>query len=152
MLCLTRRIGVWRFLITAVLRDWNDANKRAHEGQLEMFRAVITSGQNAIKTSFLLNGGAAVALLAFIAHLAEIDRKKVPQFGCTLLPFAFGVLAITITSGLTYLSQWLYANPEPVARKRGFCINTLCIILGILSYVMFVWGLFSVYSIFHNYQ
>ena len=90
----------------ADLQNWIEANKYQHEGNLEMFRSVITSGQGAIKSSLLLNGGAAVALLAFIAHLAELQRDKVSEFASCLLLFAFGVLAIVVTSGCTYLSQW----------------------------------------------
>jgi len=135
----------------ADLQNWIETNKRNHEGQLEMFRSVISSGQQAIKSSFLLNGGAAVALLAFIAHLTQTDNAKIPEFGCRLLPFAFGVLAISVTSGCTYLSQWLYASLNLVARKWGFKLNVLCIILGISSYGFFIWGLFSTYGLFHNY-
>ena len=135
----------------ANLQNWIETNKRAHEEQLEMFRSVITAGQNAIKTSFYLNGGAAVALLAFIAHLVEVGKEKIPEFGCHLLPFAFGVLAITVTSGLTYLSQWLYANSKPITRQWGFRVNMCCIALGLLSYIFFVWGLISVNSSFHRF-
>src|SRR5205823_6150772 len=91
----------------ADLQNWIEANKYQHEGRLEMFRSVITSGQNAIRSSFLLNGGAAVALLAFIGHLAQFKAERVPEFAACLLPFAYGVLAIAVTSGFTYLSQWL---------------------------------------------
>lgn len=55
----------------ADLQRWVSENNHRHEAQLEMFRSVITAGQGAIKSAFLLNGGAAVALLAFIAHLAQ---------------------------------------------------------------------------------
>ena len=55
----------------ADLQNWIEANKHQHEGNLEMFRSVITAGQGAIKSSFLLNGGAAVAVLAFIAHISQ---------------------------------------------------------------------------------
>src|SRR5512146_1019063 len=91
----------------ADLQSWIETKKYEYEGNLEMFRSVITSGQGAIKSSFLLNGGSAVAMLAFIAHLAEFNAGKVPEFAACLLPFAFGVLAIVVTSGCTYLSQWL---------------------------------------------
>ena len=39
----------------ADLQNWVEANKYQHEGNLEMFRSVITSGQGAIKSSLLLN-------------------------------------------------------------------------------------------------
>jgi hypothetical protein len=135
----------------ADLQKWIETNKRNHEGQLEMFRSVIMSGQAAIKSSFLLNGGAAVAMLAFIGHLAQFKAEKVPAFSACLLPFAYGVLAIAVTSGLTYLSQWFYASTRPWARKVGFGLNMLSILLGISSYGFFVWGLFDTYRAFITY-
>src|SRR6185437_9417296 len=94
----------------ANLQNWIEANKQVHAGQMEMFRSVITSGQGAIKSSFLLNGGAAVAILAFIGHLAQFDAAKVPVFASCLVLFAYGVFAVAVTSGSTYLSQWFYAS------------------------------------------
>ena len=128
-----------------------EANKHVHEAQLEMFRSVITAGQNAIKSSFLLNGGASIALLAFIGHLAEFKPEKITDFASCMLPFAFGVLAIAMTSGFTYLSQWFYASSNPISRKFGFGVNVLCITLGIGSYFLFVWGLLSTYHVLAAY-
>lgn len=135
----------------ADLQNWVEANKHQQDQQLEMFRSVISSGQGAIKSSFLLNGGAAVALLAFISHLAQFNSAKVAIFASSLLPFSLGVLAIATTSGFTYLSQWLYASPGQRARKAGFIFNILCILLGLSSYVLFAWGLFSTYRLFLAY-
>ena len=136
----------------ADLQNWIEANKYQHEGNLEMFRSVISTGQNAIKSSFLLNGGAAVALLAFIAHLAQFSANKVPEFAACLLPFAFGVLAIVVTSGCTYLSQWLYASPSTWAKKGGLWLNVLCIVLAISSYALFTNGLSVTYRLFVAYK
>lgn len=135
----------------ADLQNWIETNKRDHDGQLEMFRSVITSGQAAIKSSFLLNGGAAVAMLAFIGHLAQFKAEKVSAFSACLLPFAYGVLAIALTSGLTYLSQWLYAGTNSTAQRVGFWLNILCILLGCSSYGFFSWGLFDTYRSFITY-
>jgi hypothetical protein len=55
----------------ADLQNWVETNKARNESQLEMFRSVITAGQNAIKATFLLNGAAAIAMLAFVSHLAQ---------------------------------------------------------------------------------
>ena len=105
-----------------------------------MFRAVITAGQNAIKTSFLLNGGAAVALLAFIAHMADVKPETVPVFASCMVPFTIGVLIIAVTSGLTYITQWLYQRTSLAGRKAGFWVNILCVVSGIASYLLFAWG------------
>lgn len=135
----------------ADLQNWVEANKHQHEQQLEMFRSVISSGQGAIKSSFLLNGGAAVALLAFISHLAQFSPAKVAMFAPCLLPFSLGVMAVAVTSGFTYLSQWLYSSPDASARKAGFVFNILCVLLGLGSYALFAWGLFSTYRQFLSY-
>lgn len=135
----------------ADLQNWIEANKHTHEAQLELFRSVITAGQSAIKSSFLLNGGAAVALLAFIGHLAQFKPAKVAAFGECLLPFSFGVLAIAITSGFTYLSQWFYAGTQPRVHKLGFGFNVACILLGVASYGLFTWGLFATYRVLAAY-
>jgi hypothetical protein len=135
----------------ADLQNWIETNKNNHEGRLEMFRSVITSGQAAIKSSFLLNGGAAVAMLAFIGHLAQFKSEKVPTFAACLMPFAYGVLAIAVTSGFTYLSQWFYTSPRPWARKIGFTFNILCILLGFSSYGFFLWGIYDTYRSFIAY-
>ncbi|CAI8841095.1 hypothetical protein [Methylococcus capsulatus] len=127
----------------ADLQNWIETNKYNHEGCLEMFRSVVTSGQAAIKSSFLLNGGAAVAMLAFIGHLAQFRPEKVPTFAACLMPFAYGVLAISVTSGFTYLSQWCYASTRPWMRKVGFAFNMLCILFGLSSYGFFLWGVYD---------
>lgn len=135
----------------ADLQNWIQANKLSSESNLEMFRSVISSGQSAIKSSFLLNGGASVALLAFIGHLAQFTPTKVAAFGNCLLPFTFGVLAISVTSGLTYLTQWLYASASAEARKAGFRVNVFCILLGFASYAFFTWGIVATYRLFLTY-
>lgn len=135
----------------ANLQNWVETNKLNHEGQLEMFRSVITSGQSAIKSSFLLNGGAAVALLAFIGHLAQVKPALVPAFAECLMPFCYGVLAVAVTSGCTYLTQWFYASPKSCAKKFGFALNILCILLGLSAYGFFLWGLFCSYRFFVAY-
>lgn len=132
-------------------QNWIEGNKHANEFRREMFRSVITAGQGAIRSSFLLNGGAAVALLAFIAHLTQISPGKVGMFAGCLLPFVIGVLVATATSGFTYLSQWLYASSLPRAVKVGFGLNIFCIALGLASYVLFAWGIVVANRAFLNF-
>ena len=122
-----------------------------NESQLEMFRSVITAGQAAIKSSLLLNGGAAVALLAFMGHLTQQTPERVADFATCLLLFTFGALAIVIVSGFTYLSQWFYTSNSSNARQWGFVFNLCCIALGVVSYVLFAWGLLEVYCEFVHY-
>lgn len=132
----------------AELQTVLESHKLAHAAKLEMFRSVISSGQGAIRHSFLMNGGASVALLAFIAHLAQIRSDRIQSFALCLVYFASGVLITTITAGATYLSQWFYASEFNWSRKIGFWLNILCIVLGLASYGIFVWGIYSAYGFF----
>lgn len=135
----------------AKFQIWVNENKSRHAGEIEMFRSVITAGQGAIKSSFLLNGGASFAMLAFIGHLAQFNTPMVPVFAKCLILFAFGVLAVAVTSGSTYLSQWFYGQSLGWTKKTGFLLNILCIVLGIVSYGMFTWGMFKSYFAFIEY-
>lgn len=116
-----------------------------HEGKLEMFRSVILAGQNALRASFLLNGGASVAMLAFISRLTEIHPDKVVVFTASLIPFIIGVLAITMASGATYLSQWFGAGAIENYHKTAFRLNIVAILLGLSSYGFFIWGMTRAY-------
>lgn len=118
-----------------------------NESSLEMFRSVIQSGQNAMRSSFLLNGGAAIAMLAFISRLTEAHLDKVAAFTASLIPFVIGVLAIAVTSGATYLSQWFYSGTTK-QQKIGFSLNIFAIVLGLSSYGFFSWGMITAYHEF----
>jgi len=118
-----------------------ERTKDASASRLEMFKSVIASGQNAIRTSFLMNGGASVALLAFIGHLAAVRPANVPLFADVLFPFVLGVLAMTMVSGFTYLSQWLYSESNRAQYVAGMTLNVLCILLGLGSYGCFIVGM-----------
>jgi hypothetical protein len=124
------------------------AYRHDHEANLEMFRSVIQTGQGAIKSSFLLNGGASLAILAFIGHLAKVDSAKVSEFADCILPFSFGVLFIAIVSGGTYLTQCMYSSSKSWVNKTGVVLQIATVLLTIVSYGMYVWGLMRTYQSF----
>ena len=118
---------------------------------LEMFRSVITATQSAIRSSLILNGGAALALLAFIGHLATIKSGNIESFATVLLWFTAGALAITIVSGFTYLSQMLYSTEKDSIQKWGDRLKYFCIVLAISSYGCFIIGMCYASSAFSNF-
>ncbi len=129
-----------------------ERHKNLNLSNLEMFKSIIAAGQNAMRSSFLLNGGAAVTLLAFISHLTEKQPDKVLLFADGLMPFVIGVWVVAITSGVTYLSQWFYASENGTWKfKLGSCLNVIAVLLGLGSYAFFVWGMCRVYSGFHTF-
>lgn len=128
-----------------------ERNRNQHASDLEMFKSVISAGQNAIRSSFLLNGGAAVALLAFISKLTEGQASKVGLFSESLIPFVVGVFVITLTSGITYLSQWCYDAEESWKVRTGFWLNIAAIFSGLSSYGFFIWGMCRAYAGFQSF-
>lgn len=133
----------------ANLQKWIEDVKCAHAHSIEMFKSVITAGQNALRTSFLMNGGASVATLAFIGHIATSDApSRVQLFVPSLTMFGFGVLIAALASGGTYLSQWFYASERSWAVRIGFWLNIGTIILGIAAYVVFGFGVMNAANVF----
>lgn len=135
----------------AKLQLWIKQNESVHAGNLEMFRAVIHAGQNALKTAFLMNGGATVALLAFLGKLSDQHQDKIAVFSYSLLVFVFGVLAITVASGTTYLSQWFYGQANQKDIRFGHIFNIVTILLSIISYALFISGTLIAYRAFNNF-
>ncbi|SMN17531.1 hypothetical protein CRYPA_287 [uncultured Candidatus Thioglobus sp.] len=132
----------------AELQVWIEQNKNAHNSNIEMFKSVISSGQNALRSAFLLNGGAAIAVLAFLGKLSEEHQDKITVFSSSLIIFVMGVLAVTMSSGFTYLSQWLYSSTEQKKKTIGFVFNLVAITLGLSSYGLFIWAMVRAYDAF----
>ena len=132
----------------AELQLWIKQNEAVQASNLEMFRTVISAGQNALKTAFLMNGGATVAILAFLGKLSDQHQDKIAIFSSSLIVFVVGVLVITVASGSTYLSQWFYAGSKSWKQQTGFWFNILAIVLGLASYGLFIWGAIRAYKAF----
>jgi hypothetical protein len=109
------------------------------DAQLELFKSVIQSGQAALKSLFLLNGGAAVAVLALIGHLSTstIAAAQVNKFAVPLLSFACGLAFAAMASGFTYLVQRAYSTRN---RRHGERLNHVVVLLSIGSLVAFAVG------------
>lgn len=121
----------------------NTDRELAHQTNLENFKAVIVAGQNAIKTMILINGGAAVAMLAFIGNFAGKLQNGPSFLAPSLLLFAIGSFLGGSVSGLTYLSRWLFANEKTI--DWGLRLNILCIVAGAASFGCFLAGVINVY-------
>jgi hypothetical protein len=92
----------------------------------------------------LLNGGATIAMLAFIAYLAESRPFSIPVLAPTIMPFAIGTFLSGVIYGGQYLAQHYYARGQT---GWGNCITLSCIALGVASYVAFFIGILFVYAV-----
>ena len=70
---------------------------------LEMFKSVILAGQTALKSCTIMNGGAAVALLAFIGSIwnKSTDIKILKLLLFSMILYVFGVFYGVVATGLT---------------------------------------------------
>jgi len=131
----------------AELQHWVEQNKAVEAFNIEMFRSVLATGQSALKNAMLINGGAGVALLAFIGHVWEKALTPASVRGLTwsLVLFMAGVLASAMAAGTTYLSQAFYANDWA---RTADAIKYFTIFLVGMSYVAFAIGGYEAYSAF----
>jgi hypothetical protein len=117
--------------------------------QLELFKSVIGSGQAALKSFFLLNGGAAVAVLALIGHLSTsaTTAGQVNKYALPLVSFACGLVFTSMAAGGTYLVQKAYAEKRKRWANR---FNTLVVWLCFGSLVAFCVGCYFAYVAIHG--
>ena len=128
--------------------DPYDAYRRAAlEASLEEYRAVIQVGQVALKTSLLINGGAAVALLAFLGRIWETHPSGpvVSDITSSLLWFVFGVFLAAVASAIAYLTLFAYGHKWITA---GNIFLFITIILVTISLFSFVFGGYRAYGAF----
>ncbi|WP_150115700.1 hypothetical protein [Xanthomonas phaseoli] len=115
-----------------------------HASALEMFKATVSTGAIARKDVLLINGGASVAFLALFGHfVASKNAGAIEAFVPALVAFVCGVAAASLTSGLTYLSQWGYEEDYPHWRhKLGVCAHVGAILSWLGASAAFVGGAF----------
>jgi hypothetical protein len=132
----------------ADLAAWISSRQQRHELDLQMLRAVITTGQSGLKSSVLINGGAAVALLGFIGGIwPKVESPSILEaLATSLIHFVFGVLSAAVATGFTYLSQAGYANEFGRSSRFIGRAGHIIAVLGVLcAYVLFGRGAWLAY-------
>lgn len=124
------------------------ADARA-QSQLELSKSEITTAQNAVKSVLLVNGGSAVALLAFVGHLATSGGQNgaVSRLALPLLSFALGVGAAAVTAACIALTQKSYVGGW---KRTGLLLVALSIAVGVAFLGCFFVGSAMAYPIFRN--
>lgn len=113
----------------------------------EGFRSVNIAGQAAIKSAILINGGAAIALLAFIGSIynASQSTEVATQLTYSMRLFIIGVSSGAIASGTTYISQLFYATEY---KRLAHVLNGISWLLVTSCYVLFVLGALGTHETF----
>ncbi len=136
----------------ALLRTGHERNLAHYEAQqqhsLEMLRAVITYGQAAIKSAILINGGAAVALLAFIGNIwakTTTTQFAIDSLTKAIVFFALGVVTGAIGTGTTYITQYLYSENR---QKPAYAFHIVTVLIVLSTYALFCFGVYGAYNAF----
>lgn len=134
--------------------DWLNAREHSRSWALEAYRTTAELASTAIKSTFLVNGGALVALIAFLGDAAGKPNNDAAKFGGTLTCFAVGLFFSVVAAAAAYASvYWKAVDPAPtppnatatgsgasstlVTRGAGYHrLTILCIIVSIGSFVL----------------
>lgn len=117
------------------------------DSSLEMFRSVINAGQSALKAAMMMNGGAAVALLALLGHAASDASTKslVAKLAYPLFLFVLGVLCSGVAAGITYVSQSFFSCQKNTVAHTT---NGVGIFLVAAAYSLFGYASYVAYHVF----
>jgi len=79
----------------------------------ETYKSLITITIEVLKTLALVNGGAAVALLAYLGNLTSREpARSLPNMTWALVSFAFGLFVTVIAFIVAYLTQLQLYNED----------------------------------------
>ena len=95
----------------------------------EILRSAMESAKEVFKACLIINGGAAVALLAVIGHLvSQKHYSPIADFLPSFVCFVVGVFVVPIGHGLAYGSN-LYFSLRPGQSGRGFRVSAIALAL-----------------------
>lgn len=107
------------------------------EDKREGDRSIDAAGKEAARVPGIINGGAALAILTLIGHLAtERQAGLIGKLVPALVTFCAGVLLAAIVTGMRFALLAAYRQDQ----KRGRRWETATVCAVILSYVIFAVG------------
>lgn len=117
----------YQFTCENNLAEWREAR----ELDRLLLDAAMTFGGNALRVITWMNGGAAVACLAYAGNVQDKGLLS------AMLYFAGGLLGGGMAHGAAYLAQYSYAQGDDQTGNR---IRWMCIGLAASAYVLFLVG------------
>ncbi len=114
------------------------------EHALETYKSLIGFGTEALKAMQLLNGGAIVALLAYLGQVKP-EATVAKNIDCPLMFFIIGLSISTFAFLLAYLTQFSLfnelVNPNYQGKSHTFWLwfALACIFLGLVFFCIGSW-------------
>jgi hypothetical protein len=118
-----------------------------YTADVEVGKSVIDTAKTLIRSLILINGGSAVALLAFIGHLASIPQGQllIASFAVPLGWFVIGVGTAALFAGSLCLGQKFYAQQW---KRSGNATVPISALLALASITAFAMGSYRGYTEF----
>jgi hypothetical protein len=129
----------------------------------EVGKATVDAGNHALRAIMLINGGAGVALLAFIGSLASKEGVNgIADLAASMQWFAYGVAVTAMGMCGAYLTNFSYVTAlqsmictweHPYVldtrsstrwRRGGRCLHFFTIVLSLCALGLFVYGMLKV--------
>ncbi len=147
--------------------EWRHRTALAHESQLQTVKATLEAGQSALRSTILINGGAAAALLAFLGNVLTKETRAVnvsiAGMRWALQLFVLGVFCSAAASAWRYFSSFSdsmlrvrYSQIESARENAvvgeaavrsvrrwarfGIFSTVSAILFGLASIAVFIWG------------
>ena len=130
-------------------KDSNLAQYRANvDSSLEMFKAVIHFAGTTLKMLFWLNGGAAVAMLAFLGNIWSKCPSSVIASGIikALWFFCLGIVVSVICCGFSYFCQVCFTEISK-PQWLGSILRITVVLCGCGTIWFFLRGIYAVYCV-----
>jgi hypothetical protein len=113
-----------------------------NEHQLETYKSLITISTEGYKFSALINGGAAVALLAYLGNAAG-KGAAYPDMRTALAWFLGGLLSCGMSMFFAYLTQFSLLNEQAGAFAQRRHMKFLYVAMTLLFLSMLAFGVGS---------
>ena len=111
-----------KWVYEQVRNEARRVHDRFAEFHLALSESAIKSSELTLRTAVLINGGAAISVLAFIGGLAVHGRISISQLGgiadCLIL-FALGVASATAGMCFSYLTHYFTLAGQSPTNFRG---------------------------------
>jgi hypothetical protein len=122
------------------------AENLTQEHWLETYKSLIQLSIEAFRFSALVNGGAAVALLAYLGNVASTSGATVINLSCPMLSFVAGLGMCGLAVFFGYLTQLKLLNEIGKSQNLNFKHTWYlwaAVICYVVSLLAFGWGSYS---------
>jgi hypothetical protein len=121
-----------------------------NEHKIETYKSMIGVATEALKALQLLNGGAVIALLTYLAHV-QVSPCLVGRTACPLAFFISGLFLGTLAFFSTYFTQFALYNEslqgQGLLGWSHMCWFWVTFVLALLSLIAFASGAFASVSV-----